>query len=497
MRPVLGWLVAVLAVASVAGIAIGYLAPARSDAVAAREARAIEVADGGAAPTDPQAIANTAAPLKPLPTDLPQSRPQQGSSRRYTPIVAAVSGVIPSVVSVNVLRREEVRGTSLFEQFFVPRGYERTVKGLGSGIAIDDDGHVLTNQHVVHNALEIVVADAQGRTYPAELVGEDILSDVALIKIEPGAVPPAPLGTSTDLMVGEPAIAIGNPFGYLLANSEATVTTGVISGVGRNILPEDPQERLYGDMIQTDASINPGNSGGPLLNADGQVVGINSSIFSRSGGSEGLGFAIPIDRAMRIARELIAYGRIRRPWLGLDVTESDSTRGPVVRRVAPNSPAAGAGLRANDIITRLDDELIDGAVDWTVALYDTEVGAEVALAYLRGGSPRTARLRVAEIPSAGAERIEALAGLELITLTAEIAIERGVPIEHGALIVRIDSRARAATGLRERDVILAINRSEVSDAAQVAELVRYYSGGRIVVTFYREGRTGASAFVIG
>ena len=500
-RPMLRWLLGLLVLASAVGIAVGYLLPGQPDVVAADQAgpdkpgsdALIASPAGGANRGVSFATDADGSPDTRQATTRSQQIPDD--SRRRTPIVRAVSAVIPSVVSVNVVRTQEVR--TLFD-YFVPQGYERQVRSLGSGVAIDREGHIITNHHVVHNALEIIVADAYGRTYGAQLVGEDNRSDVAVLKIEAGTVPPAPIGTSSDLMVGEPAIAIGNPFGYLLTNSEATVTTGVISGVGRNILPSDPQERLYGDMIQTDASINPGNSGGPLLNADGQVVGINSSIFSRSGGSEGLGFAIPIDRAMRVADELIEHGRIRRPWIGLDVVESqvDTLRAPVVRRVAPESPAGRAGLQAGDILVQLNDEAIKGPVDWTVALYDTPVNSDVILRYVRSGTLEQVKLRVDEIPSERAERVQVIDGLEVIDVTPEIAVERSLTLDHGALITNISRDASRISGLVAGDVILGINRSEVTRGADVAELIRYYAGGRIVVTFHRSGQTVYSAFVI-
>ncbi|MFQ5888490.1 MAG: trypsin-like peptidase domain-containing protein [Gemmatimonadota bacterium] len=416
------------------------------------------------------------------------------ASRRFTPIVEAARRVTPSVVSVTVLRRERVIPRSLFD-IFVPRGFERTVQGLGSGFAIDTDGHILTNHHVVRDADSVVVADATGRIYRAEILGSDELTDVAVLKVPSGRIPPAPLGTSSDLMVGEPAIAIGNPFGYLLANSEATVTTGVISGVGRDIRSDMRSEVLYADMVQTDASINPGNSGGPLVNADGKVIGVNSSIFSRSGGSEGLGFAIPIDRALRIADELREFGRIRRAWVGIDVIalDSDTLRGEtVVRRVAEGSPADRAGLRPNDVLVALDGRPIASPLDWEVGLLDAGVNAEVTVRYRRHGRTRTASLRIHELPSEMAERVEVFRGLQLITVTPQIAAERRLRVDAGAMIIAIDPRTVRATGMREGDVIVSINRNEVTDTQRANELFRYYAGrGYITVVFYR-GRTAYS-----
>jgi len=427
------------------------------------------------------------------------SEPADAQGRRFTPIVSAARRVSPSVVSVTVLRRVRTARRDLFD-LFVPRGYERTVRALGSGFAIDSAGYVLTNHHVVADADSIVVTDANGHIFQAALVGSDELTDIAVLRIEPRRVPPAPLGTSSDLMVGEPTVAIGNPFGYLLANTEATVTSGVISGVGRDIRSDERRDVLYAGMVQTDAAINPGNSGGPLVNADGEVIGINSSIFSQSGGSEGLGFAIPIDRAVRIANELRKFGRIRRPWVGIDLVsvDSDTLRGEaVVRRVAPRSPAERAGLREGDVVVSLDAQRISNPIDWQVGLLDAGVHARVAVRYKRGGRAHTATMAVEELPSERAERVEVLSGLQLITVTPQIAIERDLGTESGAMIADISRAAAAATGLRPGDVIVAINRREVRTAQDAADLFHYYAGrGGILVVFKRGGATAYTSFSV-
>jgi serine protease Do len=241
-------------------------------------------------------------------------------------------------VSVNVIRRETYQPRSVWESFFMPPGVARDVPGLGSGFIIDAQGLVLTNEHVVRGATELVVTLRDGRDFEAELVGSDDVTDLALLRLRNvrGALPVAPLGTSANLIIGEWVVAIGNPFGFMLANAEATVTAGVVSGVNRNIIPEGSQERSgwYLDMIQTDASINPGNSGGPLVNALGEVIGVNSNIISGSGGSVGLGFAIPIDRARRVARDLQRNGSVRRPWVGIEVVAHEPNRWGRSRRSA-------------------------------------------------------------------------------------------------------------------------------------------------------------------
>ena len=230
---------------------------------------------------------------------------------RRTAIVTAADRVAPAVVSVNVTRRERRAPQSPFDWFFMPRGSEQQVQALGSGFIVSPSGLVITNQHVTGGASEIVVTTRDGTDYPAKLLGEDPFTDIAVLQIEGGGLPVAPVGRSTDLMIGEWVVAIGNPYGYLLGNTEPSVTAGVVSAVGRNLIPSGNDQTVYVGMIQTDAAINPGNSGGPLINALGEVVGVNSSIFSESGGSVGIGFAIPIERALRVASELERYGSVR------------------------------------------------------------------------------------------------------------------------------------------------------------------------------------------
>src|SRR5881628_2488185 len=257
----------------------------------------------------------------------PQLAAQDLGKARQTAIVTAASRLAPAVVSVNVLRRERRLPQDPFEQFFTPRGAEQVVEGYGSGFIVSSDGVVITNQHVTQGAEQIVVTTRDGRDFPAKVLGEDPLTDIAVLKIDGANLPVTPLGKSTDLQIGEWVVAVGNPFAYLLGNTEPTVTAGVVSAVGRNLLPSEGQSGIYVGMIQTDAAINPGNSGGPLANALGEVVGVNSSIFTSSGGSVGIGFAIPIERALRVADELRRFGKVRRAWVGLDVAGAEDLRG--------------------------------------------------------------------------------------------------------------------------------------------------------------------------
>jgi serine protease Do len=428
-----------------------------------------------------------------------EPRQEDVSALRRTPTVIAAREVGPSVVSIRTQRPG--RATRL-DRMMGRDG--RVQAGLGSGFVVDMQGHVLTNHHVVRGASRIEVVDQDGRRYPAELVGSDETTDLAVVRIESEALPVAPLGDSEDLFVGEPAIAIGNPSGYQLANTEATVTTGVVSGIGRDIL-SDQQEVLYADMIQTDAAINPGNSGGPLVNAEGRVIGVNSSIFSVSGGSEGLGFAIPINRALHVAAELIQVGRVRRPWVGLDVVTAPSdnfVRIPVVSQVYPDTPGARAGLQPGDIIRRIDDREIQHSLDWAVALVDVGVNSTTEVEFQRGTQVLTTQLDLEEIPSARAARVEVLSGLQLISVTPQIQQEQTLAIEFGAMIVSIDPQVGQITGLREGDVIYGINGKQVSSAEDAGEFFGYYgtsgeTDGWVRVHLVRGSQRGFYDFRVG
>ena len=425
---------------------------------------------------------------------------------RRNAIVRAAERVAPAVVSVNTLRRQTVRPRSLWEQMFIGPGMSREVPGLGSGFIIDASGLILTNDHVVRGADEVVVTLVDGTDLTAEVVGTDEVTDLALLRVTPPAgraLPVAPLGSSDGLVIGEWAIAIGNPFGFVLANAEPTVTAGVISGVGRNIIPDaSGRERgFYLDMIQTDASINPGNSGGPLINALGEVIGVNSSIISGSGGSVGLGFAIPIDRARRIAADLLEAGSVRRAWAGVTLENADPDRFGRMRSVriatvAPGSPAAVAGLQPGNRILSVNGRRVASPLDWEARLLDTSVGDVLRVGIESNGGTRTVSLPTQDLPSLTAERIRALSDLELVTVTPAIRAERTLASEQGALIVQLSDAARAI-GLAEGDVIVQINRMPVGSAEEAAALLRRLAGGAVRMIFERRGQYGSVSFTIG
>jgi len=446
--------------------------------------------------------AATQAP--PTPGRARASRTNAIAQARQSAIVDAASRVAPAVVSVNVLKRRRQVTRDPFDFFFVPRESERTVQGFGSGFIVSADGVVITNQHVTDGADEIVVTMRDGRDYPAKLLGEDPLTDIAVLKIEGTRLATAPLGSSDDLSIGEWVVAIGNPYAYLLGNSEPTVTAGVVSAVGRNLLPSSGQSGVYVGMIQTDAAINPGNSGGPLSNALGQVIGVNSSIFSTTGGSVGIGFAIPIERALRVAEELRRYGKVRRAWTGLDVASTQDLRawkttgGLKVGEVAPGSPAQKGGIAADDILLEASGKKLRTFLDWEAVLLDTGPGDTLPVRYKRGTVERTARVVVVDLPTSVAQQVAVLGDLKVITLSSGVRQERNIQVEEGVLIADLGPESQRATGLQPGDVIFQINRQKVSEAAELQRAFEAAKGGGAAITvwFERRGNVGRATFYV-
>ncbi len=302
-------------------------------------------------------------------------------------------------------------------------------------------------------------------------------------------------------MIGEWVVALGNPFAYLLGNSEPTVTVGVVSATGRNILPSGDQPGMYLDMIQTDAAINPGNSGGPLTNALGEVVGVNSSILSSSGGSIGLGFAIPIERALSVADAIVRTGQVRRAWTGLEVEGPSgmqnwkSVGGVTVASVAPDGPAARGGLRAGDALVEANGRKLRNYLDWEAVKLDLHVGDAIDLVARQRGRTTTHKLVTGDLPTVSAAKVTVLRDLQLVNVTPAVQAERGLRSERGALIFRISPAVSQATGLQEGDVIVAINRTLVRNAAQVGDLLDARSGAPVRVYFERDGQVNFTDLV--
>jgi len=325
------------------------------------------------------------------------------ATSRRNAIVRSAERVGPAVVSISVIQVRVVRTGpfgSLFRdpmfQYFFPelqQEYHQQIQNMGSGFLADDQGHILTNEHVVENASEIVVNLADGRQFDARLLGSDPALDLALLKIDGQELPSAPLGDSNDLIIGEWAIAIGNPYGYIMEDSRPSVTVGVISAIGRNFDPR--RGRIYRNMVQTDAAINPGNSGGPLVNSIGQVIGINTFIFTETGGSLGVGFAIPIDTAKRMMEEIITYGEVRPFWTGIHIQALtpaiaqslgyDSTDGVLISQLDQASPARRAGLQVGDIVVAFNDQPVGDENDLIAEFYGAHVGDRITLKVWRQG----------------------------------------------------------------------------------------------------------------
>ncbi len=417
--------------------------------------------------------------------------------------MTAAARLAPAVVSVNVLRRERQLPQDPFDLFFMPRGSEQVVEGYGSGFIISPDGVVITNQHVTQGAEQIVVTTRDGRDLSANILGEDPLTDIAVLKVEGSGLPTAPLGNSTDLLIGEWVVAVGNPFAYLLGNAEPTVTAGVVSAVGRNLLPSQGQSGIYVGMIQTDAPINPGNSGGPLANALGEVVGVNSSIFTSSGGSVGIGFAIPIERALRVADELRRFGKVRRAWVGLDVAGAEDLRGWKrvgglrVTQVAAGGPAGRAGVVVGDVLVSARGRRLRTFLDWEAVMLDTGPGDTLTVSFRHGGESKSARLAVTDFPTTLAEKVAVLGGMKVVTVTPAVRAERNIQSDHGALIYDLPDEMQEATGLQSGDVILQINRVRVSSADDLRRAFAATAGaGAVSVWFERSGRLERTAFYV-
>jgi serine protease Do len=370
-------------------------------------------------------------------------------------------------------------------------------QSLGSGFIISSDGYVLTNAHVINEADEVIVKLADKREFKAKIIGADKRTDVALLKIDATGLPKVMIGDSAKLKVGEWVAAIGSPFGL-----ENTMTAGIVSAKGRAL----PQENFV-PFIQTDVAINPGNSGGPLFNLAGEVVGINSQIYSRSGGSMGLSFAIPIDVAIDVSNQLKANGKITRGWLGIAIQEitkelaesfsMKNTNGALVAGVEKNGPADKGGLEAGDVITKFDGKAIGVSADLPRAVGATKPGKIAAVEILRKGSAKTLNIGVGEMPSDGSEtavpstkpngKVEAnKIGLTLKELTVQQ--KKKLNGKNGLLVVE-SVGAAAQAGIRRGDVILGLNNNESQSVEQFNKQINAVAAGKTVAVLVQRGES--------
>ena len=385
-----------------------------------------------------------------------------------------------------------------FRRFFGEGEMEEfDAQSLGSGFIISSDGFIISNNHVVRNADEVIVRLNDRREYKAKVVGTDEPSDVALLKIDAEGLPVVRLGTGYELKVGEWVLAIGSPFGF-----DYSVTAGIVSAKGRSL----PREN-YVPFIQTDVAINPGNSGGPLFNLEGEVVGVNSQIFSRTGGFMGLSFAIPIDVAMDVAEQLRESGRVSRGWLGVliqDVTRElaesfgmAKPQGALVAKVLEGSPAERAGFEVGDILLAFDEHAVERSSDLPPIVGRTRVGREVPVEILRGGQSMTLRVTTDELPdddelqvaSARApDDVEANAlGLTVRDLNDEERATFDVG-DQGVFVNQVSNGPASRAGIREGDLILMLNNEMVSSTEDFERLAADLPAGKAVsVLVQRQG----------
>jgi serine protease Do len=413
---------------------------------------------------------------------------------------------LPAVVSIYT--EKEVTGSAdPFEFFFGPPpggSSGRRESGLGSGVIINPDGTILTNNHVIDGASRIRVQLNDGNEYDAEVVGADPPSDLAVIRVKgaKGDLPVLPLGDSDRLRIGEWVIAVGSPYGL-----SQTVTTGIISAKGRH----NTGINSYENFLQTDAAINPGNSGGALLNLRGELVGINTAIFSRSGGYQGIGFAIPISMARKISTDLIRDGEVTRGWLGVSIQPLDPAlaealgvkdrRGALVGGIIPGSPAEKAGIRRGDVIVRVDQAPIRDANELLNHIALVAPGTWVEVGVIREGKSLAFKARITrrddnrlarldEKQDQADTRLTAL-GLGVEDLTARLRSDYGIPQGVTGVVitgVEPDSRAEEA-GLVEGDVVVEMNRARLRTKKEFLDRVSKAKGARILLLINRGGET--------
>ncbi len=450
--------------------------------------------------------------------DAPQDRPLSSLRDLNRAFVEIASEVKPTVVTVFTERTYRLRQNPLFTNPFLDFFYgpdrrrqapeqEYRQQGLGSGVIVESDGKILTNHHVIAEADSIFVRTYDGRRYTATVVGSDPKTDIAVISIEARDLPAIRIGNSDDLQVGEIVLAVGSPMSENLAH---TVTQGIVSAKGRsNIGLAD-----YEDFIQTDAAINPGNSGGALVNLDGELVGINSAIVSRSGGFQGIGFAVPSSMAVNIMNSLLADGKVIRGWLGVliqDINESiagamglEEQTGALVGDVVADSPADEAGLEPGDVILAMNGKEIENSAQLRNTVAATPPGTKVTFDIMRESDREEVVVKLGElpgddVPATTRRGLTDLLGFRVDNLTNELARRYDLsPSLSGVVVTSIDQASSAfREGLREGDVIYSVNRRRVETLAQFNGLLENaQTGDTILMRIYRNENTFFLAFTL-
>jgi serine protease Do len=435
---------------------------------------------------------------------------ERAASANGMGFAAILKPALPAVVSIISSRVVKVPQTPFFndpffQQFFggqFPRPpQQQREMGLGSGVIVSPDGYILTNNHVVEKATEIKVMLADKRQFPGKVIGTDPKTDIAVVKIAATSLPTLTLADSSKLQVGDYAFAIGNPFGV-----GETATMGIISATGRNGLDIED----YEDFIQTDASINPGNSGGALLDARGELIGINTAILSGgSGGNQGIGFAIPINMAKYVMDEILKHGKVVRGYIGIGIQELTpalakafgvpSEKGALIGNVVPESPGAKAGLQRGDVITELNGQPITGPNDLRLKVATMAPGTTVHLKMNRGGTVHDVNVTLGETPAAqnaanaagGQAANSPMRGVQVDELTADIRQQLGLkPDVKGVVITDVqDGSPAAEAGLQRGDVIEQINRQPVNSVADYQRLIGQAGKQTLVLLVNRRGST--------
>ena len=439
-----------------------------------------------------------------------------------TSIADIAEKAAPSVVNVassrtvkNVAEKSPFFDDPFFRRFFGPGGgnggpggqeapeEKHLERGLGSGVIVSSDGIVITNNHVVDGADEIRVTTADKQEYAAKVIGTDAKSDVAVLRLsgDVKSLQPIAIGDSSQLRLGDVVLAIGNPFGV-----GQTITMGIVSAKGR----ANVGIASYDDFIQTDAAINPGNSGGALVDMDGQLVGINTAILSRTGGYQGIGFAIPTNMAQPIMKSLIDHGKVVRGWLGVGIQDIDqdlasamklgSLKGILISEVMDAGPGAKAGLKSGDVVLKLNGQPMDSTGEFRNAVAAAGAGASVKIELVRDGKPVALDAKLGELPAekAGAGGGEdqstptsALDGLTLQDLNPALRHKLDVPqgVKAGVVVTEVDPNSPAAnSGLMPGDLVLEVNRIPVTDVGKFREAYAK-SQDRTLLRLVREGRT--------
>jgi serine protease Do len=431
-----------------------------------------------------------------------------------TAIERVAQQTIPAVAHIEVTQREEVANPFLpfendpfFQYFFgnpknMPKKFKRQLKGLGTGMIIDAQGHILTNYHVVGGATNIQVLLASGEQYPAKVVGTDPKTDLAVIKISAkGALPFVTFGDSDKVKVGEWVVAIGHPRGL-----DQTVTQGIISAKHRTGITEPSS---YQDFLQTDAAINPGNSGGPLLNLRGEVIGVNAVIVSQSGGFEGIGFAIPSNISSNIARQLIAHGKIERGWLGVTVQDLTpalakangvpGTKGALIDEIVKGGPAEKGDLQKGDIVIAYQGKEIRDSSTLRNEVATSTIGQEAKISALRKGKREEFRVTIGNLADStkllSVSAKERLGG-EFRSVTSQEAERYGLDSEQGIVIVEVDPQGPLGqAGFEVGDIILEVNGQTIDSLDGFMSLVNTLKPGQKIAVLAFDHRSGNSGYV--